>query len=72
VQACEAATATLSRPASPQESIMQPIPDKELIVRGRLEDLIDKVKNMPWYTNISVLHGLVVVYFCMVLFWFFP
>ena len=48
VQACEAATATLSRPASPQEAIMQPIPDKELAVRGRLEDLIDKVTVYSW------------------------
>lgn len=43
VQACEAATASLSRPTSPQEAIMQPIPDKELLVRARLEDLIDQV-----------------------------
>ncbi|ODN01313.1 Nesprin-1 [Orchesella cincta] len=42
VQACEAATASLSRPTSPQEAIMQPIPDKELLVRARLEDLIDQ------------------------------
>lgn len=49
VQACEAATATLSRPASPQEAILQPIPDKELVVRGRLEDLIDKV--CTWHNS---------------------
>ena len=45
VQACEAATASISRPSSPLETAMQPIPEKELIVRAKLEDLIDQVSN---------------------------
>ncbi|CAG7726205.1 unnamed protein product [Allacma fusca] len=45
VHACEAATASLSRPTSPQEALLQPIPDKELAVRSRLEDCIDQVQN---------------------------
>lgn len=43
VLACEAATASISRPSSPLECAMQPIPEKELIVRAKLEDLIDQV-----------------------------
>lgn len=43
VQACEAATASISRPSSPLETAMQPIPEKELMVRAKLEDLIDQV-----------------------------
>lgn len=46
VQACEAATASISRPSSPLETAMQPIPEKELMVRAKLEDLIDQVRNM--------------------------
>lgn len=44
VQACEAATASISRPSSPLETAMQPIPEKELMVRAKLEDLIDQVR----------------------------
>lgn len=43
VQACEAATASISRPSSPIEMAMQPIPEKELRVRAQLEDLSDNV-----------------------------
>lgn len=43
VQACEAATASISRPSSPLESALHPIPERELIVRAKLEDLIDQV-----------------------------
>lgn len=43
VQACEAATATISRPSSPLETAMQVIPERELIVRAKLEDLLDQV-----------------------------
>lgn len=43
VQACEAAAACISRPSSPQDTLPPPVPDKELIVRARLEDLIDQV-----------------------------
>jgi nesprin-1 len=43
VQACEAAAACISRPSSPQDTVPPPIPDRELIVRARLEDLIDQV-----------------------------
>lgn len=43
VQACEAATASISRPSSPLEATIQQIPEKELGVRAKLEDLIDQV-----------------------------
>lgn len=43
VQACEAATACISRPSSPQDPTPAPIPERELMVRARLEDLIDQV-----------------------------
>ena len=43
VQACEAAAACISRPSSPQDTVPPPIPDRELAVRARLEDLIDQV-----------------------------
>nr|CAD7429520.1 unnamed protein product [Timema monikensis] len=45
VQACEAAAACISRPSSPQDTMPPPIPDKELLVRARLEDLIDQRDN---------------------------
>lgn len=41
-QACEAATASISRPSSPVAPSPQ-IPEKELLVRAKLEDLIDKL-----------------------------
>lgn len=44
VQACESATASISRPSSPLEPHIPQIPEKELLVRGKLEDLIDQVK----------------------------
>lgn len=43
IRACEAATASISRPSSPVESNIPQIPEKELIVRGKLEDMIDQV-----------------------------
>lgn len=43
VQACEAATASISRPSSPLDNSSQLIPEKELLVRARIEDLIDQV-----------------------------
>lgn len=43
VQACEAATASISRPSSPQEIAPVPIPQQELLVRAKMEDLIDQV-----------------------------
>lgn len=46
VQACEAATASISRPSSPIEMAMQPIPEKELRVRAQLEDLSDNVRDI--------------------------
>lgn len=46
VQACEAATASISRPSSPLETAMQAIPERELIVRAKLEDLLDQVSNI--------------------------
>lgn len=45
VQACEAATASISRPSSPLEATIQQIPEKELMVRAKLEDLIDQVSD---------------------------
>nr|XP_016945201.1 nesprin-1 isoform X29 [Drosophila suzukii] len=45
VQACEAATASISRPSSPLETAMQAIPERELIVRAKLEDLLDQVQS---------------------------
>lgn len=44
VQACESATASISRPSSPLEPHIPQIPEKELLVRGKLEDLIDQVR----------------------------
>ncbi|XP_068085330.1 muscle-specific protein 300 kDa [Anabrus simplex] len=45
VQACEAAAACISRPSSPQDTMPPPIPDRELMVRARLEDLIDQTSS---------------------------
>ncbi|KAK9694281.1 Spectrin repeat [Popillia japonica] len=44
VQACEAATASISRPSSPRDTLPPPVPIKELEVRARLEDLIDQIQ----------------------------
>ncbi|XP_036347665.1 uncharacterized protein LOC118757043, partial [Rhagoletis pomonella] len=52
VQACEAATASISRPSSPLETAIQAIPERELIVRAKLEDLLDQ---MP--SNQEALHS---------------
>lgn len=46
VQACEAATASISRPSSPLEASIHPIPERELTVRAKLEDLIDQVRRI--------------------------
>lgn len=43
IQACEAATASISRPSSPLETAMQAIPEQELMVRAKMEDLLDQV-----------------------------
>lgn len=43
VQACETATASISRPSSPLEPHIPQIPEKELLIQGKLEDLIDQV-----------------------------
>merc|ERR1712080_307755 len=42
VTACEAATAAVSRPSSPQDAIAYSIPERELAVRVRPEDWIDQ------------------------------
>ncbi|XP_072386756.1 muscle-specific protein 300 kDa isoform X12 [Diabrotica undecimpunctata] len=42
VQACEAATASISRPSSPRDTLPPPVPIKELECRARLEDVIDQ------------------------------
>ncbi|CAG4999353.1 unnamed protein product, partial [Parnassius apollo] len=45
VAACSAAAASVSRPASPADSAPLPVPPRELLVRARLEDLIDQVQS---------------------------
>ncbi|XP_017768073.1 PREDICTED: nesprin-1 [Nicrophorus vespilloides] len=48
VQACEAATASISRPGTPgsfRDDGPAPIPQRELEVRAKLEDLIDQVQS---------------------------
>lgn len=42
-QACEAATASISRPSSPVFNQSPQIPEKELVVRAKLDDLVDKL-----------------------------
>lgn len=66
VQACEAATASISRPSSPLETAMQPIPEKELMVRAKLEDLIDQVRmdvNPITHCDVDVLHCVLIFLF---------
>lgn len=53
VAACESATASISRPSSPIETAMQPIPEKELKVRAQLEDQIDQVRYNLFYCIFS-------------------
>ena len=55
VQACEAATASISRPSSPLETAMQTIPERELIVRAKLEDLLDQVHRLMFTKHKSLL-----------------
>lgn len=43
VQACEAATSCISRPNTPQDPIPHRVPEGELMVRSKLEDLLDQV-----------------------------
>lgn len=66
VQACEAATASISRPSSPRDTLPPPIPQKELEVRARLEDLIDQVSFsgliefvlfLCLYKNVDLVYG---------------
>lgn len=42
-QACDAATASISRPSSPVFNQSPQIPEKELLVRAKLDDLADKL-----------------------------
>ncbi|KAK6636175.1 hypothetical protein RUM43_009828 [Polyplax serrata] len=44
IQACEAATACVSRPSSPLEATPPSTPEKELLIRARLDDLIDQLQ----------------------------
>lgn len=46
VKACESATASISRPSSPLEPHIPQIPEKELLVRSKLEDLIDQIQSI--------------------------
>ncbi|CAG9579065.1 unnamed protein product [Danaus chrysippus] len=50
VAACSAAAASVSRPSSPADTAPPPVPQRELHVRARLEDLIDQ-------THVSDLGG---------------
>lgn len=50
IKACETASSSISRPSSPLEPHIPQIPEKELLVRGKLEDMIDQVK----YKTISL------------------
>lgn len=43
VQACEAATACISRPNTPQDPIAHRVPESELTARTKLEDFLDQV-----------------------------
>jgi len=43
IQACEAATASVSRPGSPMTDQETTYSEKELNVKAKLEDLIDQV-----------------------------
>ena len=43
IQACEAATASVSRPGSPMADQETTYSEKELNVKAKLEDLIDQV-----------------------------
>lgn len=54
VQACEAATASISRPSSPRDALPPPVPIKELEVRARLEDLIDQVNHFRIFFIIPI------------------
>lgn len=71
VQACEAATASISRPSSPLETAMHQIPEKELLVRAKLEDLIDQVTHIvlnifgTHYTSIVRIIQIVFLMFCI-------
>lgn len=52
VRACEAATASISRPSSPLEPNIPHIPEKELTIRAKLEDLIDQVRDTPYFLGL--------------------
>lgn len=58
IQACEAATASISRPSSPIEVSMQPIPEKELRARAFLDDLTDNVSIHPTMTFDCCYHNI--------------
>lgn len=45
VQACEAATACVSRPSSPLEAAPPSTPEKELLIRARLDDMMDYLQS---------------------------
>lgn len=44
MQACEAATSSLSRPGSPRDMVSQSISERELLVRAKLQDLMEQVR----------------------------
>lgn len=64
VQACEAATASISRPSSPRDALPPPIPIKEMECRARLEDLIDQVITKFFFVFNVFLVLLFLVLFC--------
>ena len=46
IQACEAATACISRPNTPQDPIPHRVPESELNARSKLEDFLDQVPSV--------------------------
>ena len=52
IQACEAATASVSRPGSPMTDQETTYSEKELNVKAKLEDLIDQVIQKLFYCNL--------------------
>ena len=54
VQACEAAAACISRPNTPQDPIAHRMPETELTARTKLEDFLDQVSPLVFYSVASL------------------
>ena len=52
VQACEAATACISRPNTPQDPMPHRVPENELTARAKLEDFLDQVGTFQMITSV--------------------